>query len=144
MFQLRMAWNKFPLGMISLLENERWLDDHTRPAVFVWFLAAAPAEALSPLDTGQSVPQLLTSATLDIAVTVSLNGPAGGRLWLHADPGGGDTLFNWYLNLGLENVGVRTIVPSARLLGRENDGRYFRLTPTTAAGFSARFDRYRS
>jgi hypothetical protein len=86
---------------------------------------------------------MLTAAALDIAVTVSLNGAARGRLWLHAAPEGGRRLMQWYENQGLEHVDGDATLPGPRLGGRQNDGRYFQLTPATAAAFSDRLQAYR-
>jgi hypothetical protein len=72
LFQLCRADNDFPLAMVSLLENERWIGDHARSAVFVWYLAGAPSWAVA----SHGAPKLLSAAALDIAISVSLNGPA--------------------------------------------------------------------
>jgi hypothetical protein len=140
MFQLCLAADDFPLAMISLLENERWIGDHSQSAVYLWYLAGAPAKAVERCGK----PKLLTAAALDIAVSVSLNGPAQGRLWLHAAPEGGDTLVNWYHSRGLEAVPKNSSLPGPRLSERINDGRYFRLTPTTARVASSMMDGYRT
>ena len=68
LFQLSLATDDFPLGMIALLENERWPQDFALPAVYVWYVTAAPRNAVE----GRGRPQLRTSATLDIAVTLGL------------------------------------------------------------------------
>lgn len=135
-FQLSLAHDDFPLGMIALLENERWPADHGLPAVYVWYVTAAPNAAV--VERGH--PKLRTAATLDIAVTIGLNGAASGRLWLHAAPEGGDTLLRWYVDKGLENVATHISLPSGLLVPRENDGRYFQLTAQAAADFSRSLD----
>jgi hypothetical protein len=140
MFQLCLAADDFPLAMISLLENERWIGDHSRAAVFVWYMAGAPAKAVE--DKG--APRLLTAAVLDVAVSVSLNGAAQGRLWLHAAPEGGERLLSWYDGRGLERVPGGTILPGPIVHSRTNDGRYFRLTPTTASVASTNMNLYRT
>jgi len=140
MFQLCMAGSDFPLGMVALLENERWIDDQSQPAVYVWYLTGAPSAAV--VDHGG--PKLLTAAVLDIAVALSLNGRAQGRLWLHADPGGGPGLLDWYSNRGLEPIAASVTLPSPVLAQRRNDGRYFQLTPRSAISVSNSMDAYRS
>ena len=139
-FQLSLAEDDFPLGMVALLENERWPGDHDRAAVYVWYLTGAPNTAV----TRCGDPRLLTTAALDIAVTVGLNGAATGRLWLHALPEGGDPLLRWYTAKGLERVPANLTLPSALLIPRENDGRYFKLTTRGAAEFSRGLDGYRT
>ena len=140
LFQLAHVEDNFPLGMIALLENERWPRDHALPAVYVWYLTGAPDTALVSL--GRPKPR--TAAVLDIAVTIALNGLADGRLWLHAAPEGVTSLMAWYTSLGLEPVAGDLVLPSAKLVPRDNDGRYFQLTPQAARDFSRRLDRYRN
>lgn len=140
LFQLSLAGPDFPLGMVALLENERWPADHALPAVYVWYLTGAPSAAV----TRWGDPRLLTTATLDIAVTVGLNGAAHGRLWLHALPEGGGTLSQWYTAKGLETIAPSVALPSSIFLARENDGRYFQLTTRGAEAFSRRLDGYRT
>ena len=135
-FQLSLALDDFPLGMIALLENERWPTDHAQPAVYVWYVTGAPFAAVA----GRGDPKLRTAATLDIAVTIGLNSAADGRLWLHAAPEGGDTLLRWYTEKGFEQVAGHIVLPSGLLVPRENDGRYFQLTATAAADFSRGLD----
>lgn len=140
MFQLCLAADDFPVGMLALLENERWIGDHTQSAVYVWYLAGAPAAAVA--DRG--APKWLTTAMLDVAVAVGLNGAAQGRLWLHAAPEGGTPLLDWYRGRGLEQVSGDVILPGPRLAERVNDGRYFRLTRSLSEAFCSRLDGYRS
>jgi len=139
MFQLCLAADDFPVAMVALLENERWIEDHSQPAVYLWYLAGAPAAAF----TGRDAPKLLTAAALDIAVTVSLNGPPNGRLWLHAAPEGGASLLNWYAARGLERMPRKTKLPGPRLSPRVNDGRYFVLTPEAAVLASDAMSEYK-
>ncbi len=98
MFQVCLADNDFPIGMVSILETERWPEEPSLPAVFAWYLTGAPASAV----LAHGAPKLLMAAALDVAVTVSLNGPSEGRLWLHASPEGGQKLVDWYAARGLE------------------------------------------
>ena len=140
LFQLSLSQDDFPIGMVALLEHERWPRDQDLPAVFVWYMTGAPHRAVC----GRGGPRLLTTATLDIAVTVGLNGAARGRLWLHAAPEGGLPLLRWYHDKGLEMVPPDLVLPSSRLVPRENDGRYLQLTGCGAAAFSRRLDGYRS
>jgi hypothetical protein len=139
MFQVCLAATDHPLAMVVLLENERWIADPAMPAVYVWYLTGAPAIATS----GHGQPRLLTSAALDIAVTVSLNSRALGRLWLHAAPEGGTRLLDWYRNRGLEPVPASATLPQPRVGRRRNDSRYFQMKPEAAVAFSMDLDAFR-
>jgi len=139
MLQLCARGSNFPLGMVAILENERWPGDPRKPAVFVWYLSAAPPRAV--MDQGGQ--KALTAATLDIAVTISLNGPAEGRLWLHAAPAGGETLMDYYLKRGLEPIPRNAIIPGSMIAPRDNDGRYFKLTEESAITLSQKMEKYR-
>lgn len=140
MLQLYAIDGDFPLGMVALLENERWIADRRRSASFLWYLSGAPASAFE----GRPVPKMITAATIDMAVTISLNGAADGRLWLHAAPEGGDRLLEWYKERGLEQVPQTTKLPGPLVGPRRNDGRYFRLTQSRARVVSARLNEYRT
>lgn len=139
MFQLCLAATNFPLAMVSLLENERWIEDTSQSSVFVWYLTGAPRQAV----VAHGTPKLLTAAALDIAVAVSLNGAAQGRLWLHAAPEGGTALLDWYQRRGLKRVPAEATLPGPLLRRRVNDGRYFYLTTTTGELASTTMSDYR-
>ena len=79
-YQLCLAEDLFPLAMIAVLETERWIWNHRQSALFLWYMTGAPAAAVA----SRRNPKLITSAALDMALTISLNGRANGRLWLHA------------------------------------------------------------
>jgi hypothetical protein len=142
LFQLCAGLDDYPIGMVALLENERWVDDEGRSAVYVWYLSAAPRTALTQFP-GVG---LVGRATLDLAVTISLNGAPKGRLWLHADPEGGDELMAWYGAQGLSPVSrdARPTLPGAVVRPRRNDGRYFCLIEARARAVSRDLNRYRS
>jgi hypothetical protein len=140
LFQVNLAQDNFPVGMVSMLEHERWPEDRSQKAVFVWYLTAAPGPAVSKY----GAPKKLMQAALDVGVTVALNGSAQGRLWLHAAPEGGQKLFDWYGKQGLVNIASDVILPSARYPVRVNDGRYFQLTPEQARQVSSNMDGFRS
>ncbi len=145
MFQISLAATDFPLGMVALLENERWIGRPRQSAVYLLYLSGAPAAAFAAWDEGgrAGAPKLLTAAGLDVAVSVSLNGPAQGRLWLHAAPEGGEGLLAWYRGRGLEPVPAGAKLPSPVLPARRNDGRYFQLTARRAVGVSRQLDGFR-
>lgn len=139
LFQLHTDPGDFPLGMIALLENERAIGDEASSAVFVWYLAGAPEAAVQ----AHGNPRAITTAVLDIAIQVGLHGQADGRLWLHADPGGGDRLLDWYQAKGLEMVPQDTTLPGPAIVGRPNDGRYFRLDEARARRVAAHLAEWR-
>ncbi|MDR3523271.1 MAG: hypothetical protein P4L66_04130 [Acetobacteraceae bacterium] len=140
MFQICTAETGFPLAMISLLETERHPVDHSQTSVFAWYLAGAPSSAVE----AQGSPKLLMSAALDVAITVSLNGPARGQLWLHAAPEGGQRLMDWYAKQSLVPIARNVRLPGSLVAPRRNDGRYFQLDPGDALRVSSRMDKYRN
>jgi hypothetical protein len=140
MFQMCRRDDDFPLGMVALLEEERRIVNHDLPAVFVWYATAAP-EAAFP---GHDTPVNLMTSTMDIAVTVALNGRAGGHLWLHADPAGGDRLVSWYVSKNFDSVPRWVTLPQPSVGFRRNDGRYYLLTPEGALRRSQALERFRS
>lgn len=137
--QLCRAQDDFPLGMLALLENERAIGQEDRPAVYVWYLTAAPRSAVP----GGDPPGRIGRAVLDIAATIARNGPAGGRLWLHAAQEGGAGLMDWYRNQGLEAVPGDVSLPQPAIGSRPNDGRYFHLTPERASRAFRDMDEFR-
>lgn len=139
MFQLCLSAGDFPIGMLALLENERWVEDHARSAVYVWYVAGAPSAAVSQ----HGGPKSVTAAVLDIAVTVALNGPPQGRVWLHAAPEGGARLLTWYAQQGLAPVAQHVRLPQPRVGSRPNDGRYFLLAEQAAMSFSRKMEGFR-
>ena len=86
-------------------------------------------------------PGRLGEATLDIAVTHSMNNGMAGRIGLHADDAGGDGLLAWYRDRGLTRL-----PPDARLPRSfsRNDGRYFYFSMAAAAAFSRSLDDFRT
>lgn len=138
LFQMTVGSDQRPAAMVALLENERWPADHLMTASFLWFVSTAPRALLETSDGNGSgcTPRLVGRAARQIAVIVALSGAAEGRLWLHADPRGGQPLFDWYSNLGMAIVDPQSvpILPgyNASLPPRTNDGRYFCLDAAAA------------
>ncbi len=138
LFQLQVGPELRPVAMLALLENERWVNDPQRPAVYVWYLSTAPRSISSAtgVDGSPCTPGLVGKAALDVALCVSQASDGGGRLWLHADPNGGDSLIQWY---GLDAHATRIpdiglpFLPGDGIRGaRPNDHRYFAFTDETA------------
>ncbi|WP_232631434.1 hypothetical protein [Methylobacterium sp. Leaf118] len=124
--------------MIALLANERWFEDWSQPATYLWYLSTAPAEILEfkGAQGAAIIPRQIGRMAFDVALTVALEAMGRGRLWLHADPAGGDRLVRWSTQM----VGMRTIDPaqhpklpgSTLTGGRRNDGRYLYLDAQAA------------
>lgn len=142
-FQISVGQDRFPVAMIALLEEERWIDAHQEPSVFLWYLSTAPETYLNSIaHRVGGIPKLLGRTALDVAVTVSLRGAASGRVWLHADPGGGRELCHWYgAQCGLTCLGSNAFprLPARRT----NDGRYFCYTGETAVWAHREMDQWR-
>ncbi|MCJ2036864.1 hypothetical protein [Methylobacterium sp. J-068] len=133
LFQMTIGDEQRPAAMISLLTKERWFADRRQPATYLWFLSRAPTETLTfrDRDNAAFTPRQVGQAAFDVALTIALESAGQGRLWLHADPIGGDKLLRWYSQM----TGMRTIDPGdyPKLPGdavrgdRNNDGRYLYL-----------------
>lgn len=140
MLQMRLSKNDFPIGMVVLLRNIPWPLDPKLSSTYVYYLTAAPREAV----VAHGGPKPLMQAIFDVALTETINGNNKGRLWLHADPAGA-TLPAFYGNtIGMQqiptNVSITRTVP---YLPRPNDGRYYFLDEKTALIVSAHMNGYR-
>lgn len=93
-----------------------------REAHFVWFLAVAPDSVLQGL--GISSPASLGQVALDCAMVLSLNAGLGGRIGLHAAPGGGSRLLTYYLNT-CRLLQLHSTAALPRSIKKANDGRFF-------------------
>lgn len=133
-FQIAHRDTATPLAMVVLLADERWPLDHSQPAVFAWYLSGAPSEAVQSIGE----PKCLMRAAMDVALTVSLNGKADGRLWLHAAPEGGRRLLEWYAGFGLQPISKNIRLPAFPI--RQNDGGYFMTDPSLARRLSCTMD----
>jgi hypothetical protein len=118
-----------PCAMVQLVARFPALDSKREQCAFLWYLADAPEQALSKLVPPASVPKMLGTLAVDIAVTFSMNDGVDGRVGLHADENGGQNLMDFYLRRGMTNHPRHGRRPS---LWRPNDGRYFYYTPESA------------
>lgn len=149
LFQVTIGAEQKPAAMIALLSNERWFEDWSQPATFLWFLSAAPPEALSFEDArGVRIkPRQVGRTAFDVALTVALQSAGKGRLWLHADPLGGDKLMAWYrLTIGMriiDPVRYPKLPGDAIRRTRPNDGRYLYLDEPSALQTHAALSAYR-
>lgn len=88
----------FPIGMLHLVEKYRWVLDGSVSSAFIWYLAAAPKDMI---DERFGVRPWMMSAFIDVGLVVSMNNGHGGRLFLHADPAGGQSLEDSYAKCGM-------------------------------------------
>jgi hypothetical protein len=130
-----------PCAMVFLAGRFPAVDDPSVDSVFLWFVASAPRSFLDEALPPELKPGRLGEAALDIAVTHSLNNGLDGRIGLHADEAGGDTLLDWYQARGLTSLAREA--PLRRRLST-NDGRYFFFSPETALAFSRSLDEFRA
>lgn len=77
---------------------------------------------------------------LDAAIVASIEAGFEGRLLLHADPAGGQELFDYYTYFGLKSLDASLPID---ILRATNDGRYFYADEKTAAYIVRRNKRYR-
>lgn len=133
------GWDFLPCVMVALVERYQALDDNRRSCVFLWYLSTAPAPLLSRF-LGGPAPKLLGQAGLDIGRTRSFLLEYEGRVGLHADPGGGDPLLDWYERQGMTRLPATA--PAVSVV-RPNDGRYFYYTPERARQTHAQLDHLR-
>lgn len=108
-------------GMALLIEDYPHLPAYTtKEAVFTWFIAAAPDDALKKQKVN-AIPSL-GQILVDTALTSSYVLGTQGRIGLHCASAGGDRLYQFYL----KKCGLMPIPQHAPLsVKRKNDGRFF-------------------
>jgi hypothetical protein len=147
-FQMTIGRDKVPAAMIAILEEERWVENSSENAVFLWFLSTAPdAYWQTVVNDLPGMPKLVGRAALDVALTIALDGLTAGKLWLHADPKGGHGLRAWYgTDCGMTCLGKRAFptLPGFSPSIRSNDGRYFCFTEETAKWAHWQMDEWRT
>jgi len=111
-----------PAGMVLLIEAYPWpfpLGAASPRSTFLWFLASAPTDSLRKL--GVADPPSLGRILIDTALVTSMGLGHEGQMWLHAAPGGGEKLLNFYVDMcKLRKMERGTALPG----GRESDGRH--------------------
>ena len=149
LLQIVVGAEEVPAAMVAMLEEERWPEGGL-PAAYLWYVSTAPRHCVRVRTEAGRVgsPTMVGMAAIDAALTISVSGISGGRLWLHADPAGGPELLSWYgLDACATRIPAETFpnLPGDVVRGdRRNDGRYFAFTPETAAWGRARLNRLRS
>jgi hypothetical protein len=117
----------FPVPSAMLLMIERYPSvgpDVSTRSVFVWYLAAAPTNALEALGV-RDAPKL-GRACIDAAIVTSQFLGGNGCIWLHADPLGGVGLLCLYKgDYKLMPLSETAVLPTLERRIKGNDGRYF-------------------
>jgi hypothetical protein len=134
-----------PVAMLSVVDYS-YLPSPADEATFVWFVSAAPVEAIRTLLMwpDERLPKRLTALALDIAVCISLNSRHFGRTCLHAAPEGGKRLLDWYIERGMAPLLQSIKLPQGYRRLKGNDGRYLYYTEAAAFAASSSNDLYRS
>jgi len=115
--------NAFPVGQLLISDGYPFFPDKYQPCVFLWYLSAAPKEAL--IDYGLPADLRILRALADTAIQFSFQRGYDGLLTLHAassnKPAEDSQLFGKYQSVGLVPYPAdKRIRPL-----RKNDGRYF-------------------
>jgi hypothetical protein len=128
-----------PVGQVLLACGFPFIREWDEPSVFLWYLAAAPRQALQ--SAGLPPDLKLMRMLVDIAVQESFARGFDGRVGLHAarsrwNLAANRDLYNRYRHIGLAPLpgGLRASV------GRRNDRRYFYVDPPLALDFARRLD----
>jgi hypothetical protein len=134
-----------PVSMALLVESYPHLPDASKEAVFLWYATRCPDHVIErALRIGADlVPKRLMEITLDLAVTHSFNARLDGRVGLHADREGGESLCEKYSQFGMLRLPRESVLPKGTRRMYRNDGRYFYHSETTALAASERLDVYR-
>lgn len=118
------------VAMSILIEQYPHLDvNDPAEATFVWFIAAAD-ETVIREHFHVSYRPSLGRVLLDNAMVLSMNAGLGGRIGLHAAPGGGPALEAIYKACGLHQLPETEPLPDP--IRKANDGRFFYTDPPTA------------
>jgi hypothetical protein len=134
-----------PVGMLSVVEYP-FVVAPSQTATFVWYMTAAPPEALRELlgRPDHQLPKRLTTLVLDMAVCISFNLRHFGRACLHAAPEGGQDLWEWYVERGMAPLLQTITLPFGFRRLKGNDGRYFYYAEAAALEASKMNDMFRS
>lgn len=129
-----------PVGLVLLSLGFPALDDHREKAVFLWYLTAAPMNALER--NGVSVNPRLLEVLVDIALVVSETQGFGGRIGLHAADEDGNPASVKLFEAYKTRCRLLSLPKDANMPGivRKNDGRYFYTTPLLARERMAALD----
>lgn len=133
------AGDAVPAAMHLFIERYPHLDAAVgRAATLVWFISAAPDEALLALDV--AVPPSLGRICIDNAIVASMNLGMDGRIGLHCARAGGDELMEFYAKgCRLINLPIGVKLPARK----RNDGRYFIADEALAETLAQDFDAQR-
>ena len=129
-----------PAGLVLLSLGYPALDNHQEQSVFLWYLTAAPIEALQALEV--PVKPRLLKILVDIALVVSEAQGYSGKIGLHAADEAGNPAAQKLLESYRTRCSLLSWPPDARRpsMARRNDGRYFYTTPLVAQQLMAALD----
>ncbi len=130
----------FPVGQIFVSDGYPFFPDQRQPSIFLWFLAAAPADALRA--GGLPDDLKLMRPLVDAAIQFSFQRGYDGRLTLHAAASGDrrndiDLYTKYEKGVALIPYGKRSFLISWL---RRNDGRYFYADEKCALDLTAKLD----
>jgi hypothetical protein len=132
---------EIPIGMLTVVPRFRCTaKGEQRDRSFAWFLSDAPAEFYDAIGSGTVAS--VAKALLDTAIQSGLGSGLDGTLLLHADPGGGPKLDDFYVNK-CKMERLKTDAPAISLLRRGHTDQYYHFDASAAAAFSRQFDSLR-
>lgn len=127
-----------PIGMLTVVPRFRCTaKGERRERTFAWFLADAPAEFYDVL--GSAPVAAVAKALLDTAIQSGLGSAQDGTLLLHADPGGGPKLDEFYVQK-CKMERLKADAPAISFLRRGHTDQYYHFDAVLAAAFSRQFD----
>lgn len=134
--------NAVPVGQVFISDGFPYFPRHRENSVFLWYLAAAPKDALV---ANRVAPDLkLLSPLVDLAIQFSFQRGYSGLLALHAATSGNAS--NDYVLFEKYEKGAGLIPVKRSLfvsLFRRNDGRYFHADEQRALDLSKKLDNLR-
>ena len=114
----------FPVGQLLVSDRYPYFPDKGQPSVFLWFLSAAPTQAL--IARGLPSDLKLMRALVDTAIQFSFQRGYEGLLTLHAALSGNPSEDNELLQKYERGVELFSYPATRRISPvRRNDGRYF-------------------
>lgn len=130
-----------PLAIMLLSEGYPALDRRGQRGIFLWYLAAAPANALHAMGLTQQRPMLVLRAIIDAAIQCSIRRGYDGRVGLHAARAGKEALLRKYRDdVCMTALGDEVNLSLLRRIRSGKDGRYFWVDPVRARSLSASLD----
>jgi hypothetical protein len=129
------------LALCYCLAEEQYPLDSNLRSTFGWYLTSAPKHILSQRLEETRMPGLIGRGSLDAILIKSVAQGHKGRVWLHADPEGGEALLSTYSRWGMDQIPENVSV--IRFKVEVNDGRYFYYNEISSDKAMMCFDQYR-